>query len=279
VSFPDDQSRYARRRRALLAFGCATLAGSISNAATAASGPNPDGRDEGPLVAAASDLKFALEDIASGFRSATGHSLRLTFGASGHFARQIERGAPFELFLSADEALVFRLASSGRTQDRGSLYAIGHLSVFIPHGSPLKPDPQLEDLRSSLQDGRLRHFAIAHPGHAPYGAAARDVLQRSGLWGAIQPRLVIGENVAQAAQFALSGHAQGGLVASSLTVAAKLARAGASAGINPAWHSTISQRMVLLRHAGPVARAFGDWMLGAAARSVLKRYGFGLPSA
>jgi molybdate transport system substrate-binding protein len=278
VSFQKSQLQSAQRRRALLGIGFGAATGCLLRPGLAADATGPEGRVTAPLVAAASDLKFVLEEIAAGFRSATGHSLRLSFGASGHFARQIERGAPFEIFLSADETLVFRLADSGLTRDRGEVYAIGHLSLFVPHGSPLKADPGLSDLRASLHDGRLRHFAIANPGHAPYGAAARAVLQHTGLWAAIQSRLVIGENAAQAAQFAVSGHVQAGLLARSLIMAPSLAKAGVSADVDPAWHPALRQRMVLLRGAGPVAVAFRDWMLAASARSLLRRYGFG-PSA
>lgn len=153
---------------------------------------------EPPAVAAAADLKFALTEAATQFERDSGQKVRLSFGSSGNFTQQIENGAPFELFLSADEAFVFRLAEAGHTLDRGAQYAIGRLVLFVPERSPLKPDATLEDLRAALTDGRLRRFAIANPEHAPYGRAARSVLRHAGLWTAIEPRLVLGENAAQA---------------------------------------------------------------------------------
>ncbi len=169
-----------------------------------------------PLVAAASDLRFALDEVAAQFARDAGDTVRIVYGSSGNFRHQIAEGAPFELFLSADEALVFALAKEGRTVDDGALYAVGRIVLVVPEGSPLKPDPQLRDLASAVADGRVRKFAIANPEHAPYGRAAQEALTAAGAWNAIQPRLVFGENVAQAAQFALSGSAQGGIVALSL---------------------------------------------------------------
>src|SRR5437762_3145654 len=111
--------------------------------------------------------------------------------------------------LSADEGFVFRLADAGKTLDRGTLYAEGRIVLFAPKGSPLKPDGNFADLRAALQDGRIQRFAIANPEHAPYGRAAEQALKGQGLWEAVLPKLVLGENVSQAAQFATSGSAQG----------------------------------------------------------------------
>ena len=167
--------------------------------------------EPGPLVAAASDLRFALEEIAAAFRRDSGVSARLSFGASGNLTRQIEQGAPFELFLSADEAFVARLASQNLTRDGGDLYAVGRLALFAPHGSPLVPDAQLAGLKRLLARGGDWRFAIANPEHAPYGRAAEQALRASGLWETLRPRLVVGENVSQAAQFASSGDTVGGV--------------------------------------------------------------------
>lgn len=162
-----------------------------------------------PVVAAASDLQFALADIAAAFTRDTGGEVRLAFGSSGNFRTQIAQGAPFEMFLSADEAYVDALAAEGRTVDRGVRYATGRIVLFVPAGSPLKLDPTLADLKAAAMDGRVTRFAIANPEHAPYGRAAREALQRAGAWDALSPRLALGENVSQAAQFATTGSAQG----------------------------------------------------------------------
>lgn len=233
----------------------------------------------GPAIAAASDLKFVLDELAAGFTAQTGHRLRLSYGSSGNLFRQINQGAPFELFLSADEAFVFQLAEQNLTADRGALYAVGRLVLFVPTGSKLTPDAQMNDLRLALADGRVTRFAIANPEHAPYGRAARQALQSVGLWSAVQPKLVLGENVSQAAQFAVSGSAQGGIVALSLMRAPAFAQAGSHVLIPESSHAPLRQRMALMREAGPVARAFYAYLQQPAARAVLTRYGFSVPGA
>jgi molybdate transport system substrate-binding protein len=230
-------------------------------------------------VAAASDLKFALDELATGFARAGGARLRLVFGSSGNLSSQILQGAPFHLFLSADEAFVFRLADAGRTVDRGRLYALGRIGLLVPQGSPLEPDGRLRDLRAAIADGRLRRFAIANPAHAPYGMRAREALQHARLWDAVQPHLVLGENVAQAAQFATSGAVQGGLVAHSIALAPAVARIARFDLVPATWHRPLRQRMVLLRGAPAAARDFYDHLSTPAAQAALARHGFELPQA
>jgi molybdate transport system substrate-binding protein len=237
--------------------------------------PVADG--EVPVIAAAADLKFALEDIATRFRDDTREEVKLAFGSSGNFARQIEQGAPFRMFLSADEEFVFRLAEAGKTVDRGALYAVGRIVMMVPKGSPLAVDPTLKDLAAALADGRLKKFAIANPEHAPYGRRAEEALRYAGLWDRIKDRLVFGENVAQAAQFATTGGAQGGVIAYSLALSPTVARLGAFGLIPDAWHSPLRQRMALLQRAGPTAQAFYQYMQQPPARAILVRYGFVLP--
>ena len=232
-----------------------------------------------PAVAAAADLKFALSEIAGVFARETGRNVRLSFGSSGNFTQQIEQGAPFELFLSADENYVFRLADKGFTVDRGVPYAVGRLVLFVPQTSPLKADASFADLRAALSDGRLKRFAIANPEHAPYGRAARAALQHAGLWTALQPKLVLGENASQATQFAAAGSSQGGIIPLALSKAPEIARLGAFAAIPADWHAAepLRQRMVLTRKAGDTARAFFAWLQTPAARAIFVRHGFSLP--
>jgi len=230
-----------------------------------------------PAVAAASDLKFALEEIAGQFRIDSGHDVRLTFGSSGNLARQIEQGAPFEVFLSADEDLVFGLAGKGLTRDRGTLYAIGRIVFFVPAGSPVAPDGGLEGLRSALDSGRVSHFAIANPEHAPYGRAAEQALRHAGLWQRLQGRLVLGENVSQAAQFAVAGDTEGGIIAHSLALAPTMASRGRFALVPEAWHAPLRQRMVLLKGASDDGARFYRYLQGPTARAIMGRHGFTLP--
>lgn len=233
-----------------------------------------------PPIAAAADLKFALMEVAERFKQDTGRSVKLSFGSSGNFTQQIEQGAPFELFLSADENFVFQLSDQGLTQDRGVLYAIGRVVLFAPHGSTLKVDAELKDLKAVLADGRIKHFAIANPDHAPYGRAARAALRHTGLWSAIEPRLVLGENASQAMQFAASGGSQGGIVPLSLSKAEEVARLGRFALIPAEWHAgePLRQRMVLTKSAGDTARSFYGYVQKPAARGVFSHYGFVLPA-
>ena len=201
----------------------------------------------------------------------------LTFGSSGNFTSQLLQGAPFEIFLSADEGFVFQLADAGKTIDRGALYAEGRIVLFAPKGSSLKPDADFNDLRAALADGRIQRFAIANPEHAPYGRAAEQALKGQGLWDAIKPKLVLGENVSQAAQFASAGSAQGGIFAYSLALAPAVGGLGSYALIPSDWHAPLRQRMVLMKNAGETARAFYRFVQSPAARVIFRKFGFVLP--
>ncbi|MDW8313904.1 MAG: molybdate ABC transporter substrate-binding protein [Rhodovarius sp.] len=256
----------ALRRRAWLALPAAALCPRSAPA-----------RDAAPLIAAAADLHFALEEIAARFQEASGWALRLSFGSSGNLARQIEQGAPFELFLSADETFVFRLLAGGHVRDEGVLYATGRIVLFAPPASPIDAEQGLAGLLAALEAGRVRRFAIAQPEHAPYGRAAEQALRAVGLWERLAPHLVLAENVAQAAQFALAGGSQGGIVAYALVLSPALRGRGRFSLIPEALHAPLRQRMVLTRRAGPVAEAFYAHLQSPAARSILRRHGFSLP--
>jgi molybdate transport system substrate-binding protein len=264
-----------RKRQAVVAPSIAFFIGAIVLASAFSSARAADE----PPVAAAADLKFALTEVAKHFAQDTGGAVKPAFGSSGNFTHQIEQGAPFELFLSADETYIFRLAEKGLTVDRGALYAIGRLVLFAPHGSALQVDSGLKDLKAALADGRVRRFAIANPDHAPYGRAARAALHHAGLWTVIEGRLVFGENASQAMQFAASGSSQGGIVPLSLSKAEEIARLGTFALIPAEWHADepLRQRMALTKSAGATARAFYDYLQKPAARDVFARYGFTLP--
>ncbi|GAA0627804.1 molybdate ABC transporter substrate-binding protein [Halomonas beimenensis] len=238
---------------------------------------------EAPRVAAASSLQFVLPELRHAFRDATGQDVRVTFGASGNLSRQIVQRAPFELFLSADEANVRALEAAGITEGEGRVYAVGRLVwLQAPGRGPLPPpeDP-LGAVREALADraagqGRPR-LALANPEHAPYGIAARQALSRAGLWEATAPLRVLGENVSQAARFALADEARGGLVAYSLALAPALAERAEYVPIPADWHAPLRQRMALLEGSGDTARAFYAWLQGEEARKILARHGFQSP--
>ncbi len=240
--------------------------------------PSPASGAQRPVIAAASDLQFALPEVAARFEDETGHALRLSFGSSGNMRRQIAQGAPFELFLSADEAYVLALHAEGHTVDEGVLYAIGRIVLIAPRNDPAGiVDGGLDRLVERLGAASPGRFAIANPEHAPYGVAARQALESAGAWDAVSPRLVLGENVSQAARYALSGETAGGIVAYSLALAPVVEAQARHVLIPEALHAPLRQRMVLTRGAGDIARAFYAWLQGEVAREILARHGFEAP--
>ena len=229
------------------------------------------------VVAAAANLNFALTDIASAFERARGPRVELVFGASGTLTRQIRDGAPFELFLAADEEFPKQLEAAGLARDAGVVYAVGRLALFAPAGSPLGVDARLDGLARLASTGAVGRFAIANPDVAPYGKAAEAVLRKRGLWDALRPHLVLGDTVAQAAQFATTGNAIGGLIAYSLVRSPGFADRGTSAVIDAGDHPPLRQRMVLLKRAGPVAEAFYVFLQGPSARDIFLKHGYSAP--
>lgn len=228
-------------------------------------------------LVAASDLKFALEEIATQFEKETGQRPRLIFGSSGNFYSQILQGAPFHLFMSADESFVLKLADAGKTADKGKLYGYGRIGIWVPKNSVLRADGSLKDLAQALEDGRLKKLAIASPEHAPYGMRAKEALEYAGLWQKIEPKLIYGENISQAAQFASSGSTDGGIIAYSLALAPQVARLGDFALIPEAWHKPLAQRMVLLKNPPALATQFYEYLSTPAAQAVMVKYGFTMP--
>jgi molybdate transport system substrate-binding protein len=230
-----------------------------------------------PTIAAAANLTFALTEIARQFEKERGRRVEVVFGASGTLTRQIRDGAPFEMFLAADEEFPARLTAAGLTRDAGAVYAIGRLVLYAPPGSPLAVDDQLEGLSRLLQAGGVTRFAIANPDVAPYGRAAEATLRKRGLWDAIRPRLVLGDTIAQAAQFAATGSAVGGLIAYSLVKEPALAGKGTFALVPESEHQPLRQRMVLLKSATPLVEQFYAYLQGAAARTILIKSGYQVP--
>jgi len=242
---------------------------------------NPGSRTPDPgsriRIAAAANLSFALEEVATRFAKDRGSRVELVFGASGTLTRQIQDGAPFELFLAADEEFPKQLASAGLTRDAGVVYASGRLALFAPTGSPLTVDARLEGLTRLVKANKVTRFAIANPETAPYGRAAEAVLKKHGVWDAIRPRLVMGDTITQAAQFATTGNAVGGLVAYSLVLGPGFADRGTYAVVPEADHPPLRQRMVLMKRAGAVASQFYTYLQSDAARAILRRHGYGVP--
>lgn len=227
-------------------------------------------------IAAASDLQFAMQEVVTGFRAAHPEdTVELIYGSSGKFAAQIANGAPFDLFFSADIAYPQALEKEGLSSGPAKPYALGRIVLWS-----IKPELGRLSLKE-LPTAAIRKFAIANPDHAPYGKRAQEALDHAGVWMAMAPKLVRGENIAQTAQFIDSGAADAGIVALSLVLAPGLKDRGAWTLIPDAWHEPLEQGYVITRRAkdNPLATAFADWISSAAAHEVMRRYGFVLPDA
>ena len=229
-------------------------------------------------VAAASDLVFCLDELGRAFRARHPHrTIEVTPGSSGNLFAQIRQGAPYDLFLSADRLYPVRLIEAGAAVSNSlTTYAHGRLVLWT-----LKPDLPVTNGLTMLNRPDVRRVAIANPDHAPYGRAARDALQRAGLWGTVTNRLVLADNIAQTVQWVQSGAAEVGLVALSLVSAPQLQGVGRWWLLPEEAHSPLEQAAVLtLRGAGnPAAREFLEFLRGREAREVFERFGFRLPAA
>lgn len=237
----------------------------------------PAAAADSPVIAAASSLNPALNEVRQIFAAETGQSIRLSFGSSGNIAQQIIRGAPFELFLSADERYVRAVVERSLTRDGGTVYAVGRLVLYVPDGSPIGADNQLRNFELAVAEGRLERLAIANPEHAPYGRAARQFLEARGLWSAVRQRVVMGENVAQTAQFAATAAVDAAILSHSMVSSPAMSRRGRFVMVSEKWHDPIRHRMVLLNGAGRTAVAFYRFLRGPAAKEILQRYGFTTP--
>jgi molybdate transport system substrate-binding protein len=229
------------------------------------------------LIAAAASLQPALEEAAALVATETGIMPRLAYGASGNMARQIAQGAPFEMLIAADEISIQKLAESGQLRDAGHVFAVGRLALFAPRGSALDPVAGLEALRPLLAAGRVQRFAIANPEIAPYGRAAEQALRRLELWEALRPRLVFGESIAQAAQFAMLEGATGGLIAHSLVLSPALKARGDFSLVPEALHEPLRHRLALTRRASEAALRVQAWFLSPQAAAVFARHGLEAP--
>lgn len=253
---------------------CRLLLATLLPIAVTADGKGETRSGEPPLVAVAANMRLAFEEIAERFRQSSGHELRATYGSSGNIARQIEQGARFELFLSADEDRIWHLEAAGRTAGESVLYAVGRIAIVAPLASPLAVDGALAGLRRALADGAIQRFAIANPEHAPYGRAAKEALQLAGLWPAVERKLVFGENISQAAQYASTSVTQGGIIAYAMALSEPIISSTRSALIPQHWHRPLLQRMALLKGAGAVAWTFFAFLQGDEARAILERHGY-----
>jgi molybdate transport system substrate-binding protein len=228
-------------------------------------------------VAVAANLKPAFEELAARFQARhPGVEVKATFGASGNFFAQIANGAPFDLFLSADAEFPAKVVEKGLADGRAFTYAYGKLVVWIPRGSKL--DLEGKGL-TALADPSVKKLAIANPEAAPYGRAARAALEKAGLYARLKDRIVMGQSVAQAAQFAQSGNAQAGFIPLSLARTPPLSEEGRAWPVPPSSHERLEQAGVVLKGSKDpaLARELAAFLTGDGAREVLERFGYDLP--
>src|ERR1700730_9012893 len=231
---------------------------------------------QGLTVAAASDLQSALPAMVSQFEKETGQQVKLIFGSSGNFFTQIQNGAPFDVFLSADIDYPRRLEGSGQAE-RGSLYeyATGHIVLWTRNDSGIDVKRGL----TVLTEARVRRVAIANPEHAPYGRAAVAALRHEKLYERVRQKLVLGENISQAAQFAQTGSADVGLLALSLALSPALKSSGTYVDVPESWYRPIEQAAVALSSSRQkaLARQFTNYLRKLGSVRLLQSYGFGVP--
>ena len=224
-------------------------------------------------VAAAADLKFAMDELSEKFEKQTGMKVSVTYGSSGNFFSQLQNGAPFDLFFSADMEYPKKLESAGLLEPQTLYeYAIGRIVIWTP--ADAKVDVTKEGWKSLL-DASVAKIAIANPEHAPYGRAAVAALQKAGIYESVKAKLVYGDNISQAAQFVQSGNAQAGIVAKSLAVSPAM-RDGKRWEIPADMHPALEQGAVILKDAKnkDAARAFLEFVKSPSGRAILSKYGF-----
>ena len=226
-------------------------------------------------VAAAADLQFALQDIAARFEKDTGKKAKVVYGSSGNFYQQIQNGAPFDVFFSANLDYAKKLEAAGFAEP-GTLYqyATGRIVLWVPSTSKV----DLGEGLKALTDPGVRKISIANPEHAPYGQAAVAALQKENLYESVKGKLVMGENISQAASFVLSGSADAGIIALSLALAPNMKDTGRYVEVPAADYPPIEQGCVVLKSSPKkdAAREFVEYVKTPAAAESLKNYGFGV---
>jgi molybdate transport system substrate-binding protein len=221
-------------------------------------------------IAVAANFRYAMEDLAPRFERATGHELTLIFGSTGKHFAQIENGAPFDVYLAADE-LRPRMLEEDELAISGSrfVYAIGKLVLW-------SADPKATVDRARLTTGDYRFLAVANPTLAPYGRAARQTMRKLEIWETAYPRIVRGENVAQAYQYVVTGNADLGLVALAQIRIPGAGHSGSHWEIPPTFYDPIRQQAVLLKDT-PATRAFATFLREDETMTIIRSYGYDLP--
>lgn len=226
-------------------------------------------------IAAAADLKFAMDEIVAKFREVNAKDdVDVIYGSSGKFYTQIQQGAPYDLYFSADIAFPRELAKSGFSFSEVIPYAFGRIVLW---SATMEANKMSLD---SLTSSKISHIAIANPKHAPYGKRAEEALRASRLWERVEPKLVYGENIAHTAQFVQTGNAQVGIIALSLALNPALANKGGYWLIPDTLHAPLEQAFIITKRAqgNDLAKKFADYMRSSATRTIMTKYGFVLPN-
>lgn len=225
-------------------------------------------------IAAASDLKFALDEIVVLFRNAhPAAQIETLYGSSGRFSTQIRQGAPYDIYFSADIAYPRDLYTEGLGSSEVQAYGVGRIVLWSRSREAGKMT------LADLADPSIGKIAIANPRHAPYGKRAEEALKAAGVWGKVEHKLVYGENIAQTAQFVQSGNAQVGIIALSLALSPELAKQGSYALIPDTLHQPLQQGFIITKRAADnsLAREFARFIASKEARAIMARYGIVSP--
>lgn len=223
-------------------------------------------------VAVASNFVYTLRLLAEDFESRTGHKLRISSASTGKIYSQLLHGAPFDVFLAADENRPDRLIAEGKAKPgHAHTYALGKLVLL----SNIK---QKNNCRDILKTTALKHLAIANPKTAPYGSAAKQVLEKIGLWQSLQAKLVMGENIAQTLQFVSTTNAEAGFVAKSMLLQNGNVKSSCTWDVPADFHTPIKQKMIVLSKSSKqkTSMAFLNYMQSSDAAKIIKQSGYGV---
>ncbi len=228
-------------------------------------------------VAAAADLQFVMQDVAARFQKETGKSVKLTYGSSGNFFQQLQNGAPFDMFFSANLDYARKLEAAGLTEP-GTFYqyAVGRIVIWVPNDSKLDVTSGLQTLLSAS----IRKIAIANPRHAPYGQAAVAAMKKENVYDKVADRLVLGENISQTASLVVSGSADVGIIALSLALSPNMKDKGRYVEIPTDDYPPIDQACVILKSSRQkdTAQAFLNFIKTPAVAELFRTYGFAVPT-
>ena len=226
-------------------------------------------------VAVAANMKDAFSEINTAFQATGNSNIRIVYGSSGNFTAQIMNGAPFNLFISADERFPIELYKQGKASDEGVVYAMGKLALISKHSAAMSLANDKTELMRAI--GKANKIAIAKPELAPYGKAAVEYLKAEGLWDTAKDKLIYGDNIGIATMYVVTGAADLGFTALSLAKSADVAKETNFILVNSKLYEPIKQRMVLIKGAPPEAVALYQFMQSSQAKLILQKYGYSTP--